>query len=52
MCLISIGCRCIVSMSSAPGDTKAVQKDAESKMKKSVESVDTNFKGIRTGRAT
>jgi len=33
-------------------DLKAVQKDAEAKMKKSIDTVDNNLKGIRTGRAS
>lgn len=34
------------------GEVKAVQKDAETKMKKSVDSCDNNLKAIRTGRAS
>jgi ribosome recycling factor len=31
-------------------ETGAIQKDAEQKMKKSIESVENNLKSIRTGR--
>ena len=34
------------------GEVKGVEKDAETKMKKSVDSCDNNLKGIRTGRAS
>jgi ribosome recycling factor len=34
------------------GEVADVQKEAEIKMKKSVDSTDNNLKGIRTGRAS